>query len=603
MSVRVGFLSAEDKISDLRTIFRQLALLWKFDLVELNPGEASLGDFPIMPFIIELDAVGSACEKAVERTVSKHASRCLFFSTRDKILGPAFSALCGVQEISWRRYHRDMTVRISAQDCLLGGISERLLLRRFDHSSIGNIRISDADVLLRTNDGTNILSRLGDCYTFALPVWQFGIVSFSAWYRILENALFFADDTPHVAPGPYVSFRIDDLPVTGESYLKQGYSDRSVCREIRKIQTAHTRYGARIEYMLSSHVLKGSCELFLAQTVAPRAFELLRELYQKGEINLGLHGRTHLDVDAYQLDGTIVPYEFQTLDKEQTVSAMRSLRQWLKASFGILHSGFVAPAWGYRPCVTKAIARRMFRYVADSNQHLQQSVDEDLFGSVCDGTVSMYETWRSGMSGVKMMDRQVFGSYLDAGLPIHLMLHGFRVRDPLVGWLKILLGVSAVSCFAIGDIWLALSATKSIVALALAPQVAMVWFALHCRRRLGSMLRLMMSKLPWVETVERLGRAASQAGAKWLFVEELADHMAGFRDISLDSPVRFGAKGIRVRITCRNSLLRPISVHFPFRVATIRASPKPRRLDVKGHVVLLGPLQRGVCDLSAQPIG
>ncbi len=49
---------------------------------------------------------------------------------------------------------------------------------------------------------------------------------------MIENFLFFEDGLPHPAPGPYVAFRIDDLPVTGESYIKQGYSDAKACAEI-----------------------------------------------------------------------------------------------------------------------------------------------------------------------------------------------------------------------------------------------------------------------------------------------------------------------------------------------------------------------------------
>jgi hypothetical protein len=131
-----------------------------------------------------------------------------------------------------------MAVRRVVEDPLLHGLGDTARLLRFEGSAAGHVECDGAAVLLETATGINLLARKGNCYTVAVPVSQFGVVSFPGWSRFLENALFFADDLLHIGLGPYVSFRIDDLPVTGESIRRRGYADWMGLAEIRAVQSA-----------------------------------------------------------------------------------------------------------------------------------------------------------------------------------------------------------------------------------------------------------------------------------------------------------------------------------------------------------------------------
>ena len=589
MTISVNFLSHGGTASELRTLFRQLALLWKFELRELpadGSGTITAGNTPL---IVDLGACPADYQEVVAHYIKDGLSRTLLFASQSVNLQPALKSLSGVNAVSWQGYDSDLSIRKIEDDPLLDSLSGRLRVLRFNDSSAGNIETDNAVILLQAENGMNLLSRSGKCYTIALPVWQFGIVSFAAWFTLMENALFFNDKAPHLSPGPYVALRIDDLPVTGESYLKQGYSDTAVCSEIREIQATQRLYGSRIEYMLSSHVISRDGAMIKAPEVAPNAFKILRELYSRRDINVGVHGFLHLDPEEYRRNCRIVPHEFLALNENETQATLRVLKDWLKDLFGKDRPGFVAPAWGYKDFVTKPIARGMFRYVADSNQHLQESEGKDLFGTVIDGCVSLFETWRSGMAGIRMANNDMFRAYLSVGFPIHLMLHGSFPRDPLTTRLKTLILVSFAFLSVALNIWLGCCLDKMIFLSLILLQVTAGIIVFRKSRQLGRILRLLLSRLPLGESVNHLARAAQQAGAEWVFVEELADHMAGYDSVSVQSATMSGNR-MTVLIACAKKLARPISVHFPFAVVEASVYPEVRNLFVKGSVVRFGPL-------------
>ncbi len=205
--------------------------------------------------------------------------------------------------------------------------------------------------------------------------------------------------------------------------------------------------------MISSHVVTTEGSMIDASKVAPNAFRRLRELFQRGEINIGAHSVAHLNVEEYRQSRRIIPQEFLSFNKDETWSspiaetlAYRDI--WKRPPW------FVAPAWGYKDGLTKPEASRLFNYIADSNQHLQQSDGRELFGTIRNGCVSLFETWRSGMSGIKMEDEDLFHAFLDVGIPVHLMLHSAFNQDPLTRSQKIIL----LACFSltllIGNFWL-----------------------------------------------------------------------------------------------------------------------------------------------------
>lgn len=597
MTVRVNFLAPATGASELRVLLRQLALLWKFELRELASDGSAWPPEAKSPLMVDLGSGPADYQEVVARFVKAGPSRSLLFATQTVILQPALRELSGVKAVAWNGYDHDLNVHMYNDDPLLRGLNRVLRLLRFDNGKVGAIATDGAVVLLRADSGKNLLARRGSCYTVGLPVWQFGVVSFPSWFRMMENALFFNDGLPHLAPGPYVAFRIDDLPLTGQSYVQQGYSEARACAEIRETQAAHRLYGAQLEYMISSHAMTSEGEMIRAPELAPKAFGLLQELYQRGEINIGAHGAAHLDVAEYRRTRKIVPQEFLTLDKTTTRATLESLKQWLAEVFGKDRLGFVAPAWGYKEGVTKPEASRLFSYSADSNQHLQQSDGRDLFGTMRNGCVSLYETWRSGMSGIRMTDSDLFRAYLGVGLPIHLMLHGPFPREPLTRRHKTALLWLGVPALVALNLWLWYYCDQRLLLTLLGLQVAALLVAHGKRRKLGWRLRLAMSRLAFGESLRHLARAAYRAGAAWIFVEELAEHLAEYDALSVQS-VTPNENNPKIRLTCARRLSRPVSIHFPGAVVQASVQPETPCWSIAENVVRLGPLEKGTYELS-----
>jgi hypothetical protein len=599
MTVQVNFLAPGTEASELRVMLRQLALLWKFELRELASDGSALPPEDKSPLIVDLGAAPADYQEVVVRHVQASHTRALLFAPQTVALYPALKELSGVSAVVWHGYSIDLNVSILNDDPLLHRLGGSLRLLRFNNGAVGAIETDDAAVLLRADNGMNLLARWGACYTVALPVWQFGIVSFPSWFRMMENALFFIDGVPHASPGPYVAFRIDDLPVTGESSAKQGYSETRAVAEILEIQAGHRVYGAHMEYMISSHAVTAEGSLVKAPELAPKAFRLLRELYKRGEINIGAHGTAHLDLAEYRRTHRIVPQEFLALDKTATRATLQSLKTWLTEVFGKDRLGFVAPAWGYKEGVTKPEAAGLFSYIADSNQHLQHSDGRDLFGTIRNGCVSLYETWRSGMSGIRMADSNLFRACLGAGLPIHLMLHGAFTRDPLTRRHKTALLWLAVPALVALNLWLWYYCDQRLLLTLLGLQVAAVLVTHGKRRRLGWRLRIAMSRLAFGESLRHLARAAYRAGAAWIFVEELGDHMAEYSALSVQSVTSEG-NNWKVRLVCAKRLTRPVSVHFPGVMVEAVVQPEVPYLSITDTVVRLGPLESGTYELSTK---
>jgi len=597
MTVQVNFLSPGRELSELRVLLRQLALLWKFELRELAWEDNAWTTKDKSPLMVDLGKGSVDFQKAVARYMQAGSARTLLFATQTVAFHPDLQNVSGVKAISWQGYHRDLKVQILQDDPLLEGLGKSLRLLRFNDGAVGAIETDTAAVLLRADNGMNLLARRDTCYTVALPVWQFGVVSFPAWFRMMENALFFNDGKPHLAPGPYVAFRIDDLPVTGESSAKQGYSETRACAEIREIQVSHRLYGAKMEYMLSSHAMTPERTLVKAPDLAPKAFRLLRELYQRGEINIGAHGTAHLDVAEYRRTRRIIPQEFLGLDKTATRATLESLKQGLAEVFGKDRLGFVAPAWGYKEGVTKPEASGLFSYIADSNQHLQQSDGRDLLGTIRNGCVSLYETWRSGMSGIRIADSDLFRAYLCAGLPIHLMLHGAFSRDPLTRRHKTALLWLAAPALLVLNLWLWYYCDQWFWLVSLLLEVAAILAVHGNRRKLRWQLQLAMSRLGLGESLRHLAGTAHQAGAAWIFAEELADHLVEYSALSLQSVTSEGNNS-KVRLVCARRLTRPVSVHFPGVVVEAVLQPEVSYLSITDTVVRLGPLESGSYELS-----
>lgn len=597
MTVSVNFLSPGDQRSELLVLFRQLALLWKFDLRELTPERGDLERDDRIPLVVDLASGSRGYQEAISYYIEGNPARTLLFASQTVVLQPPLQALTGVRAVSWQAYTTDLTVQVLQDDVLFHKIKQTGRLLRFHQGTVGHLETEAATVLLSAAQSLRLVAKKGNCYTIALPIWQFGVVSFPPWLRLMENALFFVDGLPHLAPGPYVALRIDDVPVTGQSYLQHGYDDRLACWEIREMQGAHRLYGAKLEYMLSSQVITAQGDIRPAPDVAPQAWGLLRQLYQRGELNIGAHGSIHLDLEAWQRHRQIIPQEFRSLGPEATRDRLASVQQCLAHYFGKERPGFVAPAWGYHPGVTKPAAADLFSYIADSNQHLQQADGDDLFGSWHCGCVSLYETWRSGMSGLKIADPEIFRAYLDVSIPIHLMLHGPWQRDPLTrnGKIAILAGLSLV--LVLGNLWLWDSGPwwgpAALLLQALGGLLTYIY-----RRRLGFWLRCLLSRCGVGRSLQQIARAGHQAGAQWIFLEDLGHHMAAYQGLTLAATLPQDGV-VQVTLKCNRPFSRSVAVHFPRTVREARVHPDLADLSIRDHVIYIRLLAKEIYTLTA----
>ena len=89
MTISVNFLSPGGTASELRTLFRQLALLWKFELRELpadGSGTITAGNTPL---IVDLGACPANYQEVVAHYIKDGLSRTLLFASQSVNLQPA----------------------------------------------------------------------------------------------------------------------------------------------------------------------------------------------------------------------------------------------------------------------------------------------------------------------------------------------------------------------------------------------------------------------------------------------------------------------------------------------------------------------------------
>lgn len=80
----------------------------------------------------------------------------------------------------------------------------------------GNLTVTEAIKIAYTNNEVLITKKNKNVY-FAIDPRQFGIISFTPFFKIMENIIFSETHQPHFAMGGYGSLRIDDYPATTEN--------------------------------------------------------------------------------------------------------------------------------------------------------------------------------------------------------------------------------------------------------------------------------------------------------------------------------------------------------------------------------------------------
>lgn len=235
--------------------------------------------------------------------------------------------------------------------------------------------------------------------------------------------------------------RIDDFPYSGEMYAKYGeFRDTWMLRRLRKIVKACVKNNVIPEVMVSSHAIERNGTFIRFDKVMPKTIRAMKEYFNQGLININAHGMIHLRIDKYLHDGVIDSKEFIGLSEEDTRIHIEENIKFIKEVFGKTPKGFVAPAWGYEPDITKKIASEYFDYIADSfdswkgDRCLDFGIKDPAYGFI-----HFPETWRYGKYSLERTNKEPWEMAWEETGVIHFMQHGYRIPGE---WKKILKSMS-----------------------------------------------------------------------------------------------------------------------------------------------------------------
>lgn len=232
-----------------------------------------------------------------------------------------------------------------------------------------------------------------------------------------------------VSNGVQAFLRIDDFPSSGYEFAMLGRAnDGERLRCLDSIARATSRFGVVPEFMVSSHVIDRSGAVYPMDVVFPHTTARMCRLSNDGKIVVNAHGMFHLRAEAYVRDGKIDPLEFVGLDEAATAQKLDAICEFIRRVFNKEPRGFVAPAWGYEPGMTKRVASRYFDYIADSYDSWNRGLTP-AFGIVDQkyGFVHFPETWRYGAYSLDRARPAFWRQALIEGIPIHFMQHGARI--------------------------------------------------------------------------------------------------------------------------------------------------------------------------------
>lgn len=294
------------------------------------------------------------------------------------------------------------------------------------------------DVLVSLN-GIAVVAKRGRDVIIGADPWQLGVPSVPMVYKLLSNWLHHELGLKHRIPKPFAIIRLDDLPTTAEELRSRPPSrelDRKRSKTIRRLRKFGKREGTPFTIMYSSHYYArdGNCKAI--SSVMPRSISEIQLGVKEGVFEIGSHGMVHLrngTSDPAELD----PREFLDLDEQQTTAHLKACADEIYRLFDSRPQSFVAPAWGYRPGVTKRIAAKDYSVIVDSSQHWENGTCGGFLEPEADGNFfNAVETFRSGERMLTYSNPEFWRCYVGAGIPIHYMQHTDSNWDILKWFLR-----------------------------------------------------------------------------------------------------------------------------------------------------------------------
>ena len=288
------------------------------------------------------------------------------------------------------------------------------------------LRVESGMEILVSLDGIPVIALQRHRLFIGVDPWQLGHPSAPMLYQLLSNWLIHKGKIKPRKFIPIAAIRLDDLPVTAENLRANPPTkklDRTRCKILKRLRRFARRRAMKFTLMYSSHFPGKNGILVPISSVMPRSIRQMQLAIKQQVFEFGSHGMVHLrswsDLSAAD------PREFSDLDTEQTIKHLESADGEIIQLFGKRPRSFVAPAWGYRPGVTKRVAAERYPIVIDSSQHVETGL-ADVFGNARQddrGYFNMVETVRSGDRMLSYSSADFWRCYAAAGIPVHYMQH------------------------------------------------------------------------------------------------------------------------------------------------------------------------------------
>jgi hypothetical protein len=329
-------------------------------------------------------------------------------------------------------------LRVAQRHPLVEGLPEQVVIRG-QGPPVTPVQVEDGMQVLVSLDEVPIITyRRPHLFVGADP-WQLGVPSVPMLYKILSNWLIHETGYRHRMLKPYAVVRLDDLPTTAEElkrHFASSHTDWKRSRIIRRLRRFARHTATKLTLMYSSHFRRQDGNLASIASIMPRSIREMALGVKQGVFEIGSHGMIHLR-DPATAQSSLDPGEFLDLDEQDTALHLDTCAEEIVQLFGVRPHTFVAPAWRYRPGVTKKVAARRYAAIVDSTQHVASGECDVLLTLGDNGSyVNVTETFRPGSRMLAYGNPAFWQCYAAAGIPIHYLQHTDTNWHLLRGFLR-----------------------------------------------------------------------------------------------------------------------------------------------------------------------
>src|SRR4030067_3837082 len=259
LKIKILFQNHTKECIQIFRMLRNILNIWKsnFDIDVYNEANiANIADNFNNSMIIFLIIDDKFDSRILDEIGDNIYRRIILFGIPTKTYDSRIVKEFGVAGIKTYHSKNPITEITVCDDPSTKGLPGRIHLRNIGGNKTGVLIPAGAFSILTDQQGNPFLTRFNNRYVISIPVWQTGVPSFPAIFTILRNLLILSNGIGHFSPTPYVALRIDDLPLSSEQYLRSGgVSDESRCSEIKTLCDWSSKYDAKLEFMVSSHLL------------------------------------------------------------------------------------------------------------------------------------------------------------------------------------------------------------------------------------------------------------------------------------------------------------------------------------------------------------